>query len=1029
MSPNETNPELERLKAESAGKIIKQAAGEKSTGAKLNFTGEAAEVDGSKKEPVVVEAAGRVAGKRGETGSSIKKEQVIISVNEEASKLSKTKFGKSYDELVTEDKITVLADLIKEDEGGNAKLLKQKLEHLNRALQETPSPDQWVDIKKQISGIPDQLFAPVNDRDERLLAIFDKAAPAIYTHVNDFADLYGPDGLSAVDIGLSVKYTQMGGLKKSYEYPTSSITDPALKTMLEKYNEQMGLVTKDRTGALRDNASDSEIVELIQQLKKDIRDNFSTFTSKPEAQRAYDISDARIQQFARRQQEAERSRYLDLETVIVKDGADFFEKVDTFRGRISLHEQKAIKVRLETDLKPHKEEFFAELNKNIRIVIGKLEGNLNYPWRLGGLSNDEQQLNEYMSILNYLDAHEYHQMEREVGAREFEHKVTRAIRTSASPQFGDAKEFIQEFGELSDVGYFDIITREPGFNEFYKAMEGHADELIASEMKGNREEIIERIIHDVTQDKTLVAKMEAAGISPQVCMTLAERHFILTGRDGEHYAAFLHKNGLIDYVDTKDGKIGVVKPTAPMFWNFFRLLYSPEAQITFFHMGSDMKGALDINMWRNGEVLKNVKSNKGVGAEFMYEMMRNHWSLDIADFYTRRHKGGYLTNAWGFEMFDEKNKKQYDPRVLAADKDRYYTFDLPTEIGQIDNPAAPADFDELHKIWYSELEDGTKPLADVSPGKSEFRAAERMYLNALVGKDLAMKMGMTEAEVVAYKANPADHKGVVSWEAMDGLSAWDDQKKRLSTVLQSDSSLSAADKVAIEHKISELDKQYRKLNDERSAFNSKVLLNAEKVKGPTHIKGISGYEKDQFMDLSKADLSKIPHTRFQRQAEIARGNIRDHVSALNVLIKILNLASDASWANFNELTWKDTSAYTRPGEFQAHIMTPAYQAMTKVWRGKLPFGLEIPEIPATRSPMGQVFHVKSNTDAELYKQGLAQVAKGNLTMEQLIAVRGGTLRHMGDELANKIDVGLMGVVGFAVVQKQLEKLEKDAEKS
>lgn len=299
-------------------------------------------------------------------------------------------------------------------------------------------------------------------------------------------------------------------------------------------------------------------------------------------------------------------------------------------------------------------------------------------------------------------------------------------------------------------------------------------------------------------------------------------------------------------------------------------------------------------------------------------------------------------------------------------------------------------------------------------------------MKALVGKDFAVKMGMTpEEQRDLWPGKVAN--GVVTWEAMDNIDAWDVQREKLDEALKKDGKLNPSEKQAIKDKVRELDESYRKLDEERQEFNKQVKEKQLHVKGPLgdNMQGVTGYEKEQFMDLSKADLSKMPHTRILRLAEIARGNIRDHVSGLNQLLTIFNIATNPSLQNFNQLDVKNSTVYMSLGLAQAHLIAPAYQALCDVQRGQLPFGLEIYSIPKTRSKYGQVYHVKSLTDGALYKFGLTQVAKGNMTMDQLIHVRGGHVKHAFEELGRNVDFGLMAVVLFAAIQKELEKIEKE----
>lgn len=754
-------------------------------------------------------------------------------------------------------------------------------------------------------------------------------------------------------------------------------------------------------------------------------------------------------------------------------GQEFFAEVDKYHGRIGVSEQKQIKDRFNSPAFKDKDrkEFVAEVKKNIRLVMQQLESDDDHDWALRpGFSQNERELNEYFDLLNAVDFNEGKKMIQEIDARSFEHGVVRSIRTSASPQFGEAREFIAKYGELADVGYFDAITRLPGVSQALQMLEQNAERLIASENTGKREEIIQEILKKMRTDKSKPFKqarsrMDQEGVTREAALRLAERHFMLSGRDGEHYKEFLHKHNLIEYVKDPHGhRIGVVKETAPMFWNFFRLLYSPEAQITFFHMGADMTGG-KVALWRNGQVIKDVQAGTGVGAEVVYSLFKNHFSLDLDDFYSRRHKGGYLVNAWGWELFDGKNK---------GTTDSYGQFGKLNEIKKILNPGAESDFDDLHDIWYSEAEDGNRLAGEnaksLTPAETEFRALERIYLHAKVGEDFAIKMGMTETERTVFmekrdellddvflikKDDPlrdkavgdvienfyGKHTGVVKWEGIekpDEFDEWNKQKKKLNDVLDS-STIDQKMKEEIKKAIKDLDDRFTVMQKCQKAFNNKVigyddkgkyvpgLGNTDHVKGPRvdNMEGVTGYEEEQFMDLSKADLSKMPHTRILRQAEVARGNMRDHVTGLNVLMKMLNFVGNPSLQNFNQFDIKDSTAYMPPGLAQAHVIVPAYEALCDVQRGNLPFGWELYSIPQTRSKYGQVYHVKSLTDAALYKFGLTQVSRGNLTMDQLIQVRGGRLKHIGEELGRNVDFGLMAVVLFAAIQKQLEKMEKE----
>lgn len=757
-------------------------------------------------------------------------------------------------------------------------------------------------------------------------------------------------------------------------------------------------------------------------------------------------------------------------------GKEFFEEVDKYHGRIGVSEQKQIKERFKSPAFKDKDrkEFVTEVKKNIRLVMQQLESDDDHDWALRpGFSQNERELNEYFDLLNAVDLNEGKKMIQEIDARSFEHGVVRSIRTSASPQFGEAREFIAKYGELADVGYFDAITRLPGVSQALQLLEQNAERLIASENTGKREEIIQEILKTMRTDKSKPFKqarsrMDQEGVTREAALRLAERHFMLSGRDGEHYKEFLHKHNLIEYIkDSKGHRIGVVKETAPMFWNFFRLLYSPEAQITFFHMGADMTGQ-KVALWRNGQAVKNVISGQGVGAEVVYSLFKNHFSLDLDDFYSRRHAGGYLTNGWGWELFDGKNK---------ATTDSYWTFHELPELRKMGDPTKNAEFDDLHAIWYSEAEDGSRLAGEnaksLTPAETEFRALERIYLHAKVGEDFALKMGMTENERTAFmeKRNEllddvflikkddslrdkavddilknfyGKHTGVVTWEGIekpDEFDEWNKQKKKLNGVLDS-STMDQKTREAIEKAMSDLDDRFKVMQKCQKAFNNKVIGYDDKgvyVQGNTdHVKGprtgnmtdVIGYEEEQFMDLSKADLSKMPHTRILRQAEVARGNMRDHVSGLNVLMKMLNFVGKPSMENFNQFDIKDSTAYMPPGRAQAHVLVPAYEALCDVQRGNLPFGWELYSIPATRSKYGQVYHVKSLTDGALYKFGLTQVSRGNLTMDQLIHARGGNglgahAKHAVEELGRNVDFGLMAVVLFAAIQKQLEKMEKE----
>ncbi len=858
------------------------------------------------------------------------------------------------------------------------------------------------------------------------------------TFVEKLKDLRDVDGFNMSDIQLYQALTEggIGGSSSKINYQFSEdeidkIKDLNLQKLVRDHNNQMKFITTDASGALRKDVNNEEILYELQQFKQHLREGLGA--EKPlnekETRFFYDAVESLEQEIRQQTQqlqaEAEKKKYIDFRTVPVPNGKEFFNVVDQYRGRLSVVERRAIQERYQ-DPKFNKEkgEFCDELEKSMRLLVGALESNDKERWRLMGISDLERQLNEYHDILNGVDLLRDREMMEEIHARQWEHDVSHAIRTSASPQFGEIKEFLAEFGQLSEIGFFDTTLRLPGVSTGLRLLERHAEELIASEMTNNREDIMHRIAIELENDKqhpNLKLEMGKTGMTSEAALRLADRHFMLTGRDGEHYKEYIHKHNLIEYVNDRKGhKIGIVKETAPMFWNFFRLLYCPEAQFTFFHMGADMTGQ-KVELWRNGQAVKNVQSGLGLGAEYMYSLLKNHFTLDLDDFYTRRHKGGYLTNAWGFELFDKKNSIQYDPRTPADKKDPYWKFTMPTELGKVEKPSAQADFDDLHKIWYSELEG-----IDLTPGRKEFRATQRIYLKALVGKDFAVKMGMTpEEQRDLWPGKVAN--GVVTWEAMDNIDAWDVQREKLDEALKKDGKLNPSEKQAIKDKVRELDESYRKLDEERQEFNKQVKEKQLHVKGPLgdNMQGVTGYEKEQFMDLSKADLSKMPHTRILRLAEIARGNIRDHVSGLNQLLTIFNIATNPSLQNFNQLDVKNSTVYMSLGLAQAHLIAPAYQALCDVQRGQLPFGLEIYSIPKTRSKYGQVYHVKSLTDGALYKFGLTQVAKGNMTMDQLIHVRGGHVKHAFEELGRNVDFGLMAVVLFAAIQKELEKIEKE----
>lgn len=914
--------------------------------------------------------------------------------------------------------------------------------------------------------------------------------------VEELKTLRGVDGFEMSDRELSQALTEagIGGRSSKIDYQFSEdqidqIKDVNLKKLVRDHNTQMKFITTDESGGLKKDLNYEEVLYELQQFKQHLREGLSG--KKPldekEARVFYDAVELheqgirkQIQQF---QTEAERKKYIDFRTVSVADGKEFFNVVDQYRGRLSVVERRAMQERYKDPARAkEKKEFCDELEKNMRLVVGALESNDKERWRLMGISDLERQLNEYHDILNGVDLLRDHEIMEEIHARQWEHDVSHAIRTSASPQFGEIKEFLAEFGQLSEIGFFDRTLRLPGVSRGFQLLEQHAEELIASEMTHTREKIMHDIAEELeNKDKNpgLKLKMDEAGMTSEAALRLAERHFMLTGRDGEHYKEYIHKNNLIEYVKDSHGhKVGVVKDTAPMFWNFFRLLYCPEAQFTFFHMGADMTGS-KVDLWRNGHAVKNVESGLGVGAEYMYSLFKNHFTLDLDDFYSRRHKGGYLTNAWGWELLDNKYK---------GTTESYWKFDekkLP-ELRKVNNPTTPVDFDDLHAIWYSEAADASKPVSertDLPPALREFRALERIYLHGKVGEDFALKMGMTETERTNfingindkkgrdellnsvfltkegtqernkamdalkefYRGEDKDHfhKGTVTWEGIDKPDKWDEwnkQKKKLTNALK-ETPLDKMDQKTrdeIDKVVKDLDDRFKVMQKCKTAFNERVIGykeegkdrvpgNIEHVKGPwaDNIPGVTGYEEEQFMDLSKADLSKMPHTRILRLAEIARGNLRDHVSGLNQLLTIFNIAVNPSLQNYNQLDVKNSTVYMTLGQAQAHLIVPAYEALCDVQRGNLPFGWEIYSIPQTRSKYGQVYHVKSLTDAALYKFGLTQVAKGNLTMDQLIHARGSHVKHAFEELGRNVDFGMMAVVLFAVIQKQLEKLEKE----
>jgi hypothetical protein len=923
--------------------------------------------------------------------------------------------------------------------------------------------------------------------------------------VSGLKDLRGVDGFNMSDDEVS---QALIGYQFS-EDQIDEIKDVNLKKIVQDHNNQMKFITTDELGVLKKDLNYEEMLYELQKFKQHLRDGLGGKSplDEKEARRFYDATELREQgirkQTQRLQAEAEKNRYgyreTDFKAIHVKNGKEFFNEVDKYRGRLSVVERRQIQERYKDlkDPKVNKEkgEFCDELEKNMRLLVGALESNDKERWRLNGLTDLERQLNEYHEILNGVDLDRDRAMMEEFHARQWEHDVSHSIRTSASPQFGELKEFLGEFGQLSEIGFFDATLRLPGVSRGLQLLEQYAPKLIASEMNSTREAVMADIAKELLKDDGLVNAMAAKGMTAESALRLADRHFMLTGRDGEHYKEFIHANNLIEYVTDKEGhKVGVVKETAPMFWNFFRLLYCPEAQITFFHMGADMTGGKET-LWRNGQAIKNVVSGQGVGAEVIYSLMKNHYSLDMDDFYSRRHKGGYLVKAWGWELFDTKN---INPIPENMDKvDPYWKFNLLPEIKKVGDPTTDATPEDFHNIWYSEAEDGSRLASETKkpllPAETEFRALERMYLHAKVGEDFALKMGMTDNpdpekseraifingikdsegkkvvkgrddllnSVFVTKEGTKDrekamdalikfydqHTGTVTWEDFGETfkKDLDRQRVRMKDALESTplDKMNKEMKSRYEKIMKDLDDRLRVMQECKKAFNDRVVGyydkkgtyvqgNTEHARGPWagKMEGVKGYEVDQFMDLTKADLSKFTHTRLWRQAELARGNIRDHAAALTVLMKTLNFIGNPSMQNFNQFDIKDSTVYMPPGQAQAHVIVPAYEALMDVQRGHLGLGWEIYSIPKTRSKYGQVYHVKSLTDAALYKFGLTVVSRGNMTMDQLIHVRGGSgrgayVKHAFEELGRNVDFGMMGVVLFAAIQKQLEKLEKE----
>lgn len=983
--------------------------------------------------------------------------QIADEVQKQVQERAAEKFQRAFKELPIDQKLTLLAEHVKDQEGEKSHALKVSLQRLVQLLgDEKPSRESLAEMKLILKTIPKS-----HDVDGVNQAVLLGVQEQLYHHVKDNMGSYELDVRQLNDVQKDIGFSGYGQTAPSHEDwklydhndPSNVITgaDPKAKNLrnfLEKSEKQHGLLREHV-----DYSAPQDIDKEIERLEKVYEGLLERIASEdPKIQIEPDQADNTFQKIQTRLRElgqAKRRAVLGERALIQGErfrvrpqdetGEAFFKELKSKIAQTHYGANRETAVRNFKDMfhfnpdstaqqSPEylaaKEQVNRGMRQEIRKLIAILEQDEAEVWRSkNAISGFEKELSDWLVMLQEFDPEEYARLNLEDEGRNVLHHIYKELQASESPF--ESKGLIGAMLRFRSMELQRVIAELPGVHRAYQLLDQRAMELIANDNnESGRHEIFKQIADLLDHDAKLGPLMAREGLDGRTAVELAYRTFRITGREAWWYNLYLYKNDCINYkyIDPKwhRGRLTPahweisLNPNTPLYWDFFRIIHGPQGIVAFFRMGSNLAGQESLVKWKTpggyfGLPLHEHQANlilaEGPGADAFAVWLKNGGNLGLYDWYSRRH-GFYIReaveNGWADKEFIALLERFGENGI--AHEDRAQAFGLLAKARE----------------WHDEF---AINISSLSPEEKDVHLLKREFMK----QEMWLKFSEYNDTPIVFAGGKINGKDNRKWQSGQGVTSEVAIKK-----IRETKNMIGGHRQDLRDELDTLERGYVDIERRAKELTDRLEGDFERE---YEYKSKHGLDRRKYLPtMANYDIRVLPYWRLNRRAEVVRGNWRDSRSASALFGDLTKFFSEPTPANLLAIQKEKYTSYDEYGRFQAEVMSPLVMAFKDTQQARL-FGtnpLENSPIRALHDLFASKWSVargmKSLSREDYIATLRALMYRGEISRDQFNALRGGWWQRFIDFGLENFDPAGLWILVASILQEQAKEAAKESQK-